>query len=312
VTDHSSQENSVGAGANVGVSVGAGANVGVSAGANVGVSAGASAGAGRVDASGAATGLSATFTATQGTFTLDVALEVEPGRPLALLGPNGSGKTTAINALAGLVPLTSGSITVGGRVLEDAASGAFVPPEQRQVGVVFQNYLLFPHLSVLENVAFGLRARRSAGAISRIASRSALRSEARSTASDWLERLGIAELASRKPAELSGGQAQRVALARALAIEPDVLLLDEPLAALDVEVREQVREELAGHIEQFRGVTIVVTHSFADVAALARDVAVLERGRVSQRGSVREIVNAPATPWIQRLVDNWSADGLAD
>lgn len=244
--------------------------------------------------------LSAAFSATAGTFTLDLTLEVTAGRPLALLGPNGSGKTTAISALAGLVPLTAGSVTVAGRVLEDVASGAFVPPEQRRVGVVFQNYLLFPHLSVLDNVAFGLR------------SRGHTRSVARTAASEWLERFTIAEFASRKPAELSGGQAQRVALARALAIEPEVLLLDEPLAALDVEVREQVREELAEHIQKFSGVTIVVTHSFADVAALASDVAVLERGRLTQHGSVREIVKAPATPWIERLVDNWSADGLAD
>ena len=260
--------------------------------------------------------LSAAFSATTGTFTLDLALEVLPGRTLALLGPNGSGKTTAINALAGLIPLTKGRITVGGRVLEDVSSGAFVPPEHRRIGVVFQNYLLFPHLSVLENVAFGLRSRGSPPAVSRVASnaveRTVARSAARATATSWLERLGIAEFAARKPAELSGGQAQRVALARALAIEPDVLLLDEPLAALDVEVREQVREELAEHIRQFSGVTIVVTHSFADVAALASDVAVLERGQLSQRGSVREIVNAPETPWIQRLVDTWSADGLVD
>ena len=272
--------------------------------------------------------LSAAFSATTGTFTLDLALEVLPGRTLALLGPNGSGKTTAIHALAGLIPLTGGSITVGGRVLEDASTGAFVPPEHRRIGVVFQNYLLFPHLSVLENVAFGLRSQGNSPANSpancpavseavseagsKAVARTVARSTARATATSWLERLGIADLAARKPTELSGGQAQRVALARALASEPDVLLLDEPLAALDVEVREQVREELAEHIRQFRGVTIVVTHSFADVTALASDVAVLERGQLSQRGSVREIVNTPATPWIQRLVDTWSADGLID
>jgi molybdate transport system ATP-binding protein len=249
--------------------------------------------------SDAASGLSAAFTAAVGSFTLDLALEIAPRRPLALLGPNGSGKTTAIGALAGLVPLATGRVTVGVRALEDAEAGIFIPPEQRRVGVVFQNYLLFPHLSVLDNVAFGRRSRGEA------------RGVARTAAGHWLERLGIAEFAFRKPRELSGGQAQRVALARALAIEPDVLLLDEPLAALDVDVREQVREELAQHIRQFTGVTIVVTHSFADVAALATDVAVLERGQLSQCGSVREIVNAPATPWAQRLVDNWSTDGFA-
>ena len=243
---------------------------------------------------------SVVFPGSEGTFTLNLGVEVSPGRPLALLGPNGSGKSSAISALAGLIPLHTGHISVGGRVLEDAESGIFVPPEHRRIGVVFQNYLLFPHLSVLANVAFGLRSRR----------RSAR--DARAAATEWLDRLGIADLASRKPAELSGGQAQRVALARALAIEPDVLLLDEPLAALDVEVREQVREELAGHIRQFSGSLILVTHSFADVAALASDVAVLQHGVVTQRGSVREVVTAPATPWIRRLVEDWSDDGLRE
>ena len=249
-------------------------------------------------------GLSAAFSlefpASEGTFRLELDFEVSPGRPLALLGPNGSGKTSAIRALAGLVPLHSGRISVGGRVLEDAESGAFIPPEHRRIGVVFQNYLLFPHLTVVGNVAYGLRSRRMRA------------QDARAIATEWLDRLGIADLASRKPAELSGGQAQRVALARALAIEPDLLLLDEPLSALDVEVREQVREELAGHIRHFNGSIILVTHSVEDVAALASDVVVLERGAVSQRGTVRELVTAPATPWIRRLVEQWSADGLGE
>jgi len=125
---------------------------------------------------------------------------------------------------------------------------------------------------------------------------------------DWLTRLGVADLAPQRPARLSGGQAQRVALARALATSPELLLLDEPLAALDVEVRADVREELGQFLRRSELPTIVVTHSFDDVAALADDVVVIEAGRATQRGTVREVVRAPATPYIARLVESWSAD----
>jgi len=216
-------------------------------------------------------------------------LDVTPGRTLALLGPNGAGKSTALQALAGLVEY-EGSITVGDRSLDG------VEPEHRKVGYVFQDYLLFPHLTVLENVAFGARAQGRG----RVASRA--------SATEWLERLSVGELAARRPPQLSGGQQQRVALARALASAPDVLLLDEPLAALDVEIRDEVREELAAHIKDWAGMTIVVTHSFDDVTALAADVIVVEKGRATQRGSVRDIVREPATAYVQRLVRNWSDD----
>ena len=255
----------------------------------------------------AGTGLSAHLLVTRGAFSLDLQLDVPNGTTLALLGPNGAGKSTAIAALAGLVPLDtpvagapegarSGVVNLSGRVLDDAASGAFVPPELRRVGVVFQDYLLFPHLSVLDNVAFGLRVTGTPT------------SEARDAAHAWLERFSLAELATRRPAQLSGGQAQRVALARALATDPELLLLDEPLAALDAQVREEIREELAHHVRDFAGASIVVTHSFDDVAALASDVVVLERGVVTQRGSVREVVAHPATPYISKLVAAWAAD----
>jgi molybdate transport system ATP-binding protein len=161
--------------------------------------------------------------------------------------------------------------------------------EQRRIGMVFQDYVLFPHLSVLENVAFGPRAAGRA------------RDEARQVAMDQLGRLGIAELAARRPAALSGGQAQRVALARALVVAPEALLLDEPLAALDVEVRADVRAELAEHLGAFTGVTVVVTHSLADAAALADQIVVLEAGQVTQRGTAGELASAPASPWIARL-----------
>ena len=233
--------------------------------------------------------LDAALTVTRGPFTLDLAVAVPAGRTVALLGPNGAGKSTAVAALAGLIP-AEGHVRLGDRDL-----GA-LPAEQRRIGVVFQDYLLFPHLTVLENVAFGARAQGRG----RVASRA--------SATEWLERLSVGELAARRPPQLSGGQQQRVALARALASAPDVLLLDEPLAALDVEIRDEVREELAAHIKDWAGMTIVVTHSFDDVTALAADVIVVEKGRATQRGSVRDIVREPATAYVQRLVRNWSDD----
>jgi molybdate transport system ATP-binding protein len=219
----------------------------------------------------------------RGAFRLDLDLDVEQGRTLALIGPNGAGKSTALGALAGVLP-NSGSISLGDRVLDD------VEIEHRRVGYVFQDYLLFPHLSVVDNVAFGPR------------SQHARRSVAAARAAAWLDRLGIADLASRLPAELSGGQAQRVALARALAAEPELLLLDEPLAALDVEVRGEVRTELARHLSSWGRPTIVVAHDIDDVVALADEVIVIEHGRATQRATVAELFARPATPYIARLV----------
>ncbi len=216
-------------------------------------------------------------------------LSVAPGRTLALLGPNGAGKSSTLQALAGLVDY-EGTVRVGDRSLDG------VEPEHRRIGYVFQEYLLFPHLTVLENVAFGARAQGSG----RVASRA--------TAGECMQRLGIADLAARRPPQLSGGQAQRVALARALASDPELLLLDEPLAALDVEIRDEVREELARHVREWGGLTIVVTHSFDDVTALAADVIVLEKGRATQRGTVRELIAEPATTYVRRLVASWSED----
>lgn len=227
--------------------------------------------------------LSVAVTATRGAFTLDAAFDVQPGRTVALLGPNGSGKSTTLACIAGTIDYT-GTVRVGDRILDD------LPTEKRRVGVVFQDYLLFPHLTVLENVAFGPR---STGTGKR---------EARAAASAWLDRLGIGALAARYPRELSGGQSQRVALARAIAAEPDVLLLDEPLAALDVEIRDGVRTELVGHLAQFAGATVVITHSLADATTLASDIVVLERGTVTQWGSVADVLAAPATPWVEKLV----------
>ena len=229
----------------------------------------------------------ASLAVTRGDFTLAVDLEVTPGRTLALLGPNGAGKSTVLGALTGTVDST-GAITLGDRRIDA------LPVEQRRIGLVFQDYLLFPHLTVLENVAFGPRVLNFRNP--------------RDVAHSWLDRLGLAELASHRPPQLSGGQAQRVALARALAVEPDLLLLDEPLAALDVEVRDAVRTELAQHLRSVDVPTIVVTHSFEDVVELAQDVVVLEGGRVTQRATVRELIQSPATAYVRKLVAAWGED----
>jgi molybdate transport system ATP-binding protein len=229
----------------------------------------------------------ASLSVSRGSFSLELELEVQPGRTLALLGPNGAGKSTALAALAGTV-ISTGSIRFGDRDIHE------LPVEQRRIGVVFQDYLLFPHLTVLENVAFGPRALQLTNPTD--------------AAKTWLDRLGILDLASNRPPQLSGGQSQRVALARALAAEPQLLLLDEPLAALDVEVRDSVREDLAAHLRAVDVPTIVVTHSFEDVVALAQDVVVLEAGRVTQRATVRELITSPATAYVRKLVAAWGAD----
>ena len=223
-------------------------------------------------------------------FVLDVHLDVAPGQVVALLGPNGAGKSTALQALAGLVPLTAGTLHLGARCLDDPATGALVPTAQRSIGMVFQDYLLFPHLSAAQNVAFGLRATGTP------------RRRAREQAHAWLERMGLAELADVRPRALSGGQAQRVALARALATGPELLLLDEPLAALDAGTRMQVRADLRRHLADFAGCALLVTHDPLDAMVLADRLVVVEQGRVVQVGSPAEVARAPRTDYVARLV----------
>jgi molybdate transport system ATP-binding protein len=225
-----------------------------------------------------------------GEFTLDVDIHVEPGEVLAVLGPNGSGKTTMLRALAGLVPIDRGRIRIDEVVLDDADRDVFVPPERRPVGVVFQQYLLFEHLSALDNVAFGLRARGVA------------KSDARRQASDWLERVDLARHARARPRELSGGQAQRVALARALAIGPRMLLLDEPLAALDAATRRQVRRDLRRHLDAFDGVRILVTHDPVDAYVLADRVAIFDHGTIAQTGTLADITAHPRSRYVAELI----------
>ncbi|HVN85031.1 MAG TPA: ATP-binding cassette domain-containing protein, partial [Candidatus Binatia bacterium] len=180
--------------------------------------------------------LAASVRVVLGMLDLRVNVQVGDGEVVAVLGPNGAGKTTLLRALAGLLPLDEGRVVLGDVILEDVAARTFVPPERRPIGVVFQDYLLFPHLSALDNVAFGLRC----GGLGR--------SEARRRAFEWLERVGLAQQSALKPAALSGGQAQRVALARALAVGPRLLLLDEPLSALDIRTRADLRRDLRRHL----------------------------------------------------------------
>ncbi|MDQ0367496.1 molybdate transport system ATP-binding protein [Catenuloplanes indicus] len=229
--------------------------------------------------------LDAHLTVDRGTFRLDVALRIAPGEVVALLGPNGAGKSTALRALAGLQPLTGGGhVRLGGEDL-----GA-LPPERRPIGVVFQDYLLFPHLSALDNVAFGPRRR------------GVRRGDARRAALDWLTRVGLAEHASKRPRQLSGGQAQRVALARALAVHPRLLLLDEPLAALDARTRLDTRAELQRHLAAHPGATLLVTHDPLDALVLADRLVIVEGGRVVQEGDAATVTARPRTDYVARLV----------
>ncbi|MDQ1527258.1 MAG: molybdate transport system ATP-binding protein [Microbacteriaceae bacterium] len=236
------------------------------------------------------TGLQAQIVVEREAFALRVELEVAAGSTLALLGPNGAGKSTVLRALAGLVRLSRGRISIAGTVLDDADRSSFLPPELRRVGLVPQDYLLFPHLTVVENVAFGLRATGTG------------REAARARAIDWLDRIGLTAAADAKPAELSGGQAQRVALARALVLEPQMLLLDEPLAALDAEIRSQLRSDLAAHLRDFDGCAIVVTHDPLDALVLGDQLVVLENGRAVQRGTPAEVAGTPRTGYVAQLM----------
>lgn len=222
-------------------------------------------------------------------FHLDTALRIDQGETVALLGPNGAGKSTAVGALAGLVALDGGFMRLGDRVLEDAAAGVFVPPAERGIGVMFQDGILFPHMSALENVAFGLRARR------------APRREARLKAAGWLEAVGLERLADRRPDRLSGGQRQRVALARALITEPSMLLLDEPFSALDISARTGLRRLLRDHLAGFPGPALLITHDPTEAFLLADRLIILENGAVAQEGSADQIRLRPASPYAADL-----------
>jgi molybdate transport system ATP-binding protein len=221
---------------------------------------------------------------------VDVAFEVATGETLAVLGPNGSGKSTVLGVAAGLVTPDSGRVVLEGRVLTDVGagrSGVRVAPHDRRTALLGQEPLLFPHLDALENVAFGPR---SAGAG---------RSAARRSAQRWLDEVGVGELGGRRPSQLSGGQAQRVAVARALAADPALLLLDEPMAALDVAVLPALRQTLRRVLTDRSAV--LVTHDPLDALLLADRVVVLSQGRVVEQGVTNEVLSRPRSPFAARL-----------
>jgi molybdate transport system ATP-binding protein len=234
--------------------------------------------------------LSVDVMARRGGFTVRAAFEAEEGETVALLGPNGGGKTTLVSAIAGILPPAEGSVVLDGTVLDEAAVGIHVPPEHRPIGVVFQDLLLFPHLTATENVAFPLRARGIG------------RDDARERATQLLERLGLLGRAGARPADLSGGEAQLVGLARALVDEPALLLLDEPLASLDVAARVRVRDLVRRELAGFPGIRLLVTHDPVEAWMLAGRLVVLERGRVTQVGTPGEIRSAPRSRYAADLV----------
>jgi len=244
--------------------------------------------------------LNASITVKRGDeFTLETSIRVEEGKTVALLGPNGAGKSTAVAALAGLLPIDQGRIVLGDRVLDDPDVGVFVPPDERGIGVVFQDYLLFGHLTVAENVAFGLRSQKKE------------RDAADVKTSAWLERLGLSQLANSKARDLSGGQAQKVAVARALIIDPGLLLLDEPMAALDATTRVEVRRDLADHLSRFAGPRLLITHDPTEAFLLADEINVIENGRITQVGSADDVRLRPRTRYVADLAGSNLLTGTA-
>jgi molybdate transport system ATP-binding protein len=219
-------------------------------------------------------------------FTLDVELTAAGDETVAVLGPNGAGKTTLLRALAGLDEM-EGRVVLDGEVLDDSALGVHIPAERRRAGLMFQDHVLFPHLSAVENVAFGLRAQG--------------RPHAAAIAHRWLNEAGLGDRADALPRALSGGQAQRVALLRALATEPKLLLLDEPLSALDVSIRAEVRRELSRQLASFHGVRLLVTHDPLEAMALADKLVVLEHGLVVQSGTPDDVTARPRSRFVADL-----------
>jgi len=235
-------------------------------------------------------GLQAEITVARGAFRLDLALSIDPGETMVLVGPSGSGKSTLVSVIAGLIPLDRGRIRFGGETWCDSETNIDWPPHRRKVGFMHQDFALFPHLDVRGNVMYGPRAR-GAG-----------RTVAASHADGWLERLGLTAFSSRFPSALSGGQRQRVALARALASGARVLLLDEPFGSLDVETRATIRAELRTFLTRFQLPTLFVTHDASDALVLGDRIAVLEEGRLTQIGTRQDLLSRPASRFIAELL----------
>ncbi|OJY37504.1 ATP-binding cassette domain-containing protein [Pseudonocardia sp. 73-21] len=234
-------------------------------------------------------GLDARIVVRRPAFTLDVALSAAPGEVLAVLGPNGSGKSTLLSVLAGLLHPDGGHVRMGDEMITDVGSGVHVAPHRRGVGLLAQQALLFPHLTALGNVAFGPRAQ------------GVSRAEADARARELLAAVGTAELADRKPSQMSGGQQQRVALARALAPGPDLLLLDEPLAALDVDSAPAMRSLLRRVVRDRKQTALLVTHSALDALVLADRVMVLTDGSLVEQGPTRDVLARPRSPFTARI-----------
>jgi molybdate transport system ATP-binding protein len=245
----------------------------------------------RGDAVNGRSGLCAELYLRQGTFTLDVGFDVEPGETLVLLGPNGSGKTTSLELVAGLRRLERGRIALGETVFAETEHGVDRAPEARRVGLLSQQDALVPHHTVGENVAYGPRARRMP------------REEAHRVTEEWLGRLELAAFRDRSVEGLSGGQRQRVALARALASGARVLLLDEPFASLDTTARGEIRAELRRFLADVGIPALLVTHEPMDAFVLGDRVAVIEAGRLVQEGAPQELLSHPRSPFVADLVD---------
>ena len=232
---------------------------------------------------------------------VNVDLSVAPGEVLAILGPNGAGKSTVLHVIAGLVRPDSGSVRVGDRLLTDTHTNSFVDTHARRVGLLMQDPLLFPHLSVAANVAFGVKGGKALA-----------RKSSRATAEHWLAEVDAADLADRKPRQLSGGQAQRVALARALAADPEVLLLDEPLSGLDVAVATAMRKVLRRVLGLHGRSSVLVTHDLLDVVTLADRVIVIEAGRVVEAGPTASVLSAPRSSFGARFAGVNMVTGRAE
>ena len=237
---------------------------------------------------------------------LDVAFDVEAGETLALLGPNGAGKSSVLDVIAGLLAPDEGTVNLGGRVLTDVRVGSptrQVAPHARGIALLSQDPMLFPHLTVLDNVAFGPR------------STGAGRNESREQATAWLAEIGLADLSDRRPAQLSGGQAQRVAVARAIAGNPALLLLDEPMAALDVAVAPELRFTLRRVMAE--RTAIIVTHDILDALLLADRVMIIESGKITEEGPGLQVLTTPKSAFAAQLAGlnmitgTWTPDGLA-